>query len=143
VDFIISTHTIYRGLCAGVFFSSLPQHSRVLLHLVCAVLLLSCRGNSERSSLQLLLSQLGQLTGFPPLQLLFEEEQVNVDDVIQHRRGAEESAMQGACYPTAEHVLAWNRHTGAPCWMRRDSPLWIQIIVEILFSPQDLIPSAL
>lgn len=82
----------------------------VLLHQVCVVSLLSCRGSGEHS-LQLLPSQLGHLPGFPPLQLLLEEEQVDVDDVIQNRRGAEESAMQSACNPTAEHVLTWNRQT--------------------------------
>lgn len=59
---------------------------------------------------QFLLGHLGQLPGSPPLQLLFEEEQVDVDDVIQHCGGAEEPSMQSACYPTAEHILTWTRH---------------------------------
>ena len=64
-------------------------------------------GGREPCSLQLLA---GQLLSLPPLQLLLEEQQVDVDDVIQHRGGAEESSMQRPRYPAAKHVLAW-RHT--------------------------------
>lgn len=42
---------------------------------------LSCRGSEERS-LHFLWGQPGRLSGFPSLQLLLEEEQVDVDDVI-------------------------------------------------------------
>lgn len=64
-------------------------------------------GEPESSpSLQLLLSQLGQLLGFPPLQLLLEEEQVDVDDVVQDGGGAEEAAVQRSGDAAAEHILA-------------------------------------
>lgn len=73
------------------------------------------QGKYRALSLQLLLSQLSQLSGFPPFQLLLEDEQVNIDNVVQHGRGTEESTMQSACYPTAEHILAWNKHTYTHC----------------------------
>lgn len=65
------------------------------------------QGKKRAISLQFLLSQLCQFSGFPSLQLLLEEEQVNVDNAVQHSTGTEESTMQSTSYPIAEHILAW------------------------------------
>ena len=66
VVFSFKHPTSIRGLCAP----GLCSFASVL------------QGKWRALSLQLLLGQLGQLFGFPPLQLLLEEEQVDVDDVI-------------------------------------------------------------